>query len=118
MIRLQSSNGNLSDTVGRLRSEIARLRQENAALRGSRANEQAGWNYAQDEEEDLTEIVGSARASLDEREGRAIGFGLPGGMIGTVQWQDTGTSKAEREDDKSVAETVIDAAAALTRGIF
>ena len=76
------------------------------------------WDYAQDNEEDMKEMMGSTRPSLDEQERRAIGFGLGGGMIGTVQWEDTGGLKGERDEDKSVAETVIDAAAALTRGMF
>ena len=82
-------------------------------------DEATAWDEAPDGEEDVQDMVGSARASLDSQGRSAIGFGLRGGMIGTVQWQDTGGSTAaEREEDKTVAETVMDAAAALTRGLF
>jgi hypothetical protein len=118
LIRLESVNGNLSDTVSRLRSEITRLHQENAALRGKRTKETIAWDYAHDDEGSSGEIIRSARLSLDEHEGRAMGFGVIGGMIGTIQWQDTGGSNGQRDEDKSVAEVVVNAAAALTRGVF
>jgi hypothetical protein len=39
-------------------------------------------------------------------------------MLSTVQWQDTGGSKGGGNEEKAVAESVIDAAAALTRTMF
>jgi regulator of replication initiation timing len=118
LTRLQSANGNLSETVSRLRSENARLRQENAALRCRRADGIGDWNAVEDDEGNLREMAASARSSFDEHEGRLNRFGLGGSMLGTVQWRDTGESKGGGNEDKAVAETVIDAAAALTRAMF
>jgi hypothetical protein len=115
---LQSANGNLSETVSRLRSENARLRQENAALRCRRADGIRDWNTIEDDEGDLREMVASARSSFDEHDGRLNRFGLGGSMLGAVQWQDTGASKGCGNEDKAAAETVIDAAAVLTRAMF
>jgi len=118
LIRLQSAHGNLSETVSRLRSENARLRQENATLRCRRADGIGDWNTVEDGEGNLREMVASARSSFDEHEGRLNHFGLGESMLGTVQWRDTGGSKGGGNEDKAVAETVIDAAAVLTRSMF
>jgi hypothetical protein len=118
LIRLQSVNGNLSETVSRLRSENARLRQENAALRCRRADGTGDWNTVEDDEENLREMAASTRSSFDEHEGRLNRFGLGGSVFGAVQWQDTGGSKAGGNEDKAAAETAIDAAGALTRAMF
>jgi hypothetical protein len=118
LFRLQSANGNLSETVSRLRSENARLRQENAALRCRRADGIRDWNTVEDDEGDLRDVVASTRSSFDEYEGRLNRFGLGGSMLGTVQWQDTGGSKGGGNEDKAAAEAAIDAAAALTRAMF
>jgi hypothetical protein len=59
-------------------------------------------------------MVASARSSFDEHEGRLDRFGLEGSMLGTMYRQDTGGSKGGGNEDKAAAETVTDAAAALT----
>jgi hypothetical protein len=118
LVRLQSANGNLSETVSRLRSENARLRQENAALRCGRADGIRDWNTVEDDEGDLREMVASARSSFGEHERRLNCFGLGGSMLSTVQWQDTGGSKGGENEERAAEGSVIDAAAALTRAIF
>jgi hypothetical protein len=118
LVRLQSANGNLSETVSRLRSENARLRQENVTLRCRRADGIKDWNTVEDDEGDLREMMASARSSFDEHERRLNCFGLGGSMLSTVQWQDTGGSKGGGNEEKAAAESVIDAAAALTRDMF
>ena len=108
----------MSETVSKLTSENARLRQENAALRCRRADGIGDWNTVEDDEGNLREMAASARSSFDDHEGRLNRFGLGGSMLGTVQWRNTGGSKGGGNEDKPVAETIINAAAALTRATF
>jgi hypothetical protein len=98
LIRLECANGNLSATVSRLSIEIARLREENAALRGREANGIGVWEGAEDDEDYSKELIGTVGPNLDEHEGRVPNFGLDGGVIRTIQWQDTGGSKRERDE--------------------
>ena len=81
-------------------------------------NKVMSCDYAQDHEGYSKGMLGWTEPSSHEHEGKGMGFGLNGGMIGTVQWQDTGGLGGENNEGKSVAETVIDAAAALTRNMF
>jgi hypothetical protein len=108
----------LSATVSRLSIEIARLREENAALGGREANGIRVWEGAPDDEDYSKEIIGTAGPNLDEHEARVPSFGLDGGVIGTIQWQDAKGPKRERDEEKGAAEAVMDAAAALSRNMF
>ncbi len=112
MVRLQSANGSLSDTVTNLRIEISRLQDENNELKERRASTTSGWS-----DDRSAEVSRSARLSLDDQGRETVGLGLSGGMIGAVQWQKTADFKGGGNKEKSVTVTVMEATATLKRSI-